>query len=898
MKKTISVLLVLCVLLSCYSLPGFAAKNNLSVFVQSGAQGGDGSFVLPFGSFNEARDYIRGLKASRTYPAGGVTVFFREGKYFLSEGIMLDENDSGTENAPVIYRPWKDEKVSFIGGAEIPLSDFKSVSDENILARLHPNAKEKIVYVNLKEYGVTEYGTLNPYGNILSIYNVVNFPYKTAGQNELFVDGKRMTAARWPNEGTVKVDEIISKGTVMQTWRDDLPKKPEGWVAKDKRIAENVVGPQFTIADENDTQPWKRWKDAKDMMIYGRLFYDWSDEGMPVSVDENGVISSEYPLSYGVKTGGELYFWNILEELDVPGEWYLDRDSGVLYFYPNAEAQGSVQLSIIETPILDIKDAEHIVFKNLGFEAGKNHGINMIGCSNITLEGLTIRNLTKNGIYSEKLSHCKILDCEITGCGEIGATVDGGNKETYERASNLISNCHIYSNAILKETYAPGIRLTGCGNTASHNEIHDMPHAGIVFNGSYNTVEYNELYDVVNKSNDMGAIYSFRLRTHVGCIVRHNYIHDLAGIDSDLITNILQPGVYLDGGRSFVTVESNIFENLDGVAFCVGGRANNVTNNLFINVGYAGYVSAGQWTDVTYQNLSDTGLQSVYDGKLDLSQSPYNEVPHLSDILDDDPMASKYFVYENNVFVNPPAKKEIWWRIPDNKPFGWKTDDDNERTFAQWLEMGENTFEETYLVSMAEAGFEDTQNRNYILKADSPIYTNNPDFKPCDFANVGRITPKLEAALDNSVSLKIGSPKAQVGLTPAYIDEANTAVVPWISEDHLTYVPLRFIAENIGAKVDWNEVTSVATVTLGSNILTVHTNNGEIIFDDAKLEGVVRVNNDRSYVPLRIISEAFGKSVSWYEQGLIIIGNEEFPVLKEHTSQLELLERMLTVNIK
>ena len=718
---------------------------------------------------------------------------------------------------------------------------------------------------------------------------MVEFPYNSSGQNELFFDGKRMTAARWPNEGEATIDKVLSTGTVMQTWRDDLPEFPEGWVPKEERIISEVEGPKFTMKDPLNEKPWNRWTEAKDPVLYGRLMWEWSDEGIPISIKSDGVITSDFPVAYGVKSLAHFYIWNLLEELDLPGEWYLDRESGELYFYPISDVNGNVLLSLLDKSIINIKNATHISFKNFRLEASKEHGINIVKSSNITVEGLTIKNMTKNGIHTAQLTNCKFLDLEITGCGENGATIDGGNQTTYERANNLISNCHIYSNAKLKETYAPGIRLTGCGNTASHNLIHDMPHAGINFNGSYNIIEYNELYDVVNNSNDMGAIYSFRLRTHVGSVVRNNYIHDLVPLKSALVRNTIQPGVYLDGGRSFVTVEKNIFENIPHAGINTGGRAINIKNNIFINVGYLAMQGSGQWGTPTYQNLSDTGLQAVYDGKLDLSKPPYSEIPNLPNILEDDPLAAKHVVYDNNVLIN--AKNDVLqYSSTTIQEAGYTA---NELSLAEWKKR--NSFEEPYQVTMKNAGFVNPEKGNYLLREDSSIYEVHPDFEPCDFINVGLYDPWVDYKTKGTISLKIGSPKALNGTHAAYIDEENSAVVPLIM-DNTTYVPLRFIAESLGSQVEWDDATSTATVKSRDNVLTVNTQNGAILFNGEPLNGTVRVNNSRSYVPLRVITEAFKKQVSWYEQGLILIGDKEFPISKEDVGQLERLDRRLTVN--
>lgn len=875
MKKIFSVLLVVMMLMASFGTVTIAADEHISIFVQQGASGGNGSMDSPFGTFNEARDYIRALKKNGQYPKNGVTVYFREGKYFLTEGFKLNEEDSGIEGGPVVYRPWANEEVSFVGGVALPLSEFQDITDEKSLNRLHKNAKGKVKRVNLKDYGITDYGKITVYGNVLGLYKTIGYPYETDVRCELFFNDTRMDVARWPNNGEeAVVEKAIDEGSKIDDFRE-VQKNDPNW-----RLPplEEIKGFEFQIKDSLNEKPWKNWKTSNDIVIYGRLCWEWSDEGYPCTVDENGIVKSDFPIGYGIKAGANFYLWNIIEELDVKGEWYLDRDNGDLYFYP-PESSGEVVLSCLSDSIFDLQNAEHISIKGFTLNSTKNHGIQLNKCKNVNVEGLTIKNMTVNGIYSNLLENCTIASCHVFNCGEIGVHLDGGDKDKYIKANNIITNCLLHTNARLKETYAPGIRLTGCGNTASHNEIYDMPHAGLIYNGSYNIMEYNNIHHVCLSSNDMGAIYSFRMRTNVGSVVRHNYIHDLVNFKSDIVRNYYIGGVYLDGYRSFQTVENNIFENLESIGIISAGRANNFTNNIFINVRDAFNAGEGQniGNDVTDADLADTGLMAVRQGKLDLSQPPYSEVPYLSNIMEDEPMASKYILWKNNVLIN---SNEV--------AYGGKN-----RTFEEWKEV--NFFHESMVTTKENAGFVNTAKGNYLLKEDSKIYEKFPDFVPCDFINVGPYTDWVEYKLKNTISLKIGSPMALVNFKNEFIDPENAQVLP-VLIDGTTYVPLRFIAETLGSTVDYNKEESLAKVTSGANVLEVKLNSGEVLFNGTALNGKVLVENNRSLVPLRVISEAFGKSVSWYKQGLIVIGDAEYPIPEDNTKWLGELDRRLSNN--
>ena len=130
--------------------------------------------------------------------------------------------------------------------------------------------------------------------------------------------------------------------------------------------------------------------------------------------------------------------------------------------------------------------------------------------------------------------------------------------------------------------------------------------------------------------------------------------------------------------------------------------------------------------------------------------------------------------------------------------------------------------------------------------------------------------------LGGAVALRLDSPVAFAGGQRTFVDVNNDAVVPFTENDR-TLVPVRFISENFGAQVDWNEVEQLVTVRyknktiqlkLGDNIMDV---NGEKI----TLDVPAKTYNDRTLIPLRALVEALGKHVFWDDRGLIIISDEE-----------------------
>ncbi len=140
--------------------------------------------------------------------------------------------------------------------------------------------------------------------------------------------------------------------------------------------------------------------------------------------------------------------------------------------------------------------------------------------------------------------------------------------------------------------------------------------------------------------------------------------------------------------------------------------------------------------------------------------------------------------------------------------------------------------------------------------------------------NIERINEIANERLGNSIVLYVGSPKVYVNNDEAQIDSSNPEVVPIVKKGR-TLVPVRFVSESIGAKVDWDPILSGVTVTLGDKIIKMTLGSSVMYVNDEKIELEVKaeVENSRTLVPLRAIAEALGKKV-FYNKGLIVIGEK------------------------
>ena len=121
---------------------------------------------------------------------------------------------------------------------------------------------------------------------------------------------------------------------------------------------------------------------------------------------------------------------------------------------------------------------------------------------------------------------------------------------------------------------------------------------------------------------------------------------------------------------------------------------------------------------------------------------------------------------------------------------------------------------------------------------------------------------------ENQLILKIGEKSAQV-----FGKTKTNDVAPKIVSER-TMLPARFVAENLGAKVEWNGEKELVTITgkklkTGEDVtilITIGAKNAVVNGKEIKLDSPAFVENDRTYTPIRFISEHLGASVEWVEK--------------------------------
>jgi len=637
----------------------------------------------PFKTLERARDEIRKLKAAGALPRGGVTVELQAGVYEFGAPFTLTEADSGTADAPVTYRAKPGAEVRFVGGKVV--SRWDPVNDPQILRVLAPEAAGHVVRADLRALGLTEFG--QPTGGWVS---------PSGNNTELFFADKPMRLARWPNDGFVRVAGVT----------DEKPVDVRG--TKGSKAAK-IFYDEKALGDRP-----RRWAQEKALWLHGWWFWDWAEERQPVAgvdPDKRLITLKETPAHpFGYRKGQWWYAFNALCELDQPGEYYLDREAGLLYFWPPSPVGESLASVSVTSSLVEMKNTSHVTWRGMIFETARNIPITLSGGTRNTVAGCVIRNCGGYAVSVAGGTTNGVIGCDIYETGNGGVLLEGGDRKTLTPAGNYVENCHIHHYSRWSRILKPAVNMNGCGNRIVHNLIDNAPHKAILFGGNDHVIEFNEIHSVVYEANDAGAIYGGYNWTMRGNEIRYNYFHHIQGFEGRGCM-----GVYLDDMFSSANIHHNVFYKVARAAFIGGGRDTVVSNNIFVACTPAVHVDARGlgWASGAYDRLVQ-GLKAM-----PYETEPWrSRHPQLLTLLADEPMTPKGNVIARNICVGGKwdaveAKARLHVTFTDNLL-------DKDPLFA------------------------DAERQNFQLKRGSPAYTLG--FTPIPIEKIGVYKSDLRAS--------------------------------------------------------------------------------------------------------------------------------------------------------
>ncbi len=348
----------------------------------------------------------------------------------------------------------------------------------------------------------------------------------------------------------------------------------------------------------------KTWGNLEDVEVIA--FNAWDELRFHIkSIDEKEHVitftgSNNWPFECWGQANSRYYVENAPVPLE-PGQWYLDRQSGVVTYRPlpgenikRAEFIAPVIDRLVLVDGNDKQPVEHFNLKGLsfryaGWDLPKESYISIQAA--VKIPGVIGLNLVRD---------CAVTDCDISRVGQYGIEIGTGTSilvkgntihdmgaggiKLHAGDHNLITRNHIYD---LGHTYpsAVGVWVGNSGhNMISCNHIHDLFYTGISvgWNWGYgptktqeNIIEHNHIHNIGRGLlSDMGGIYT--LGVSDGTVIRYNLIHDVQSF------NYGGWGIYLDEGSTHMLVENNIVYRVKTGGFHQHyGKENIIRNNIF-----------------------------------------------------------------------------------------------------------------------------------------------------------------------------------------------------------------------------------------------------------------------------------------------------------------------------
>lgn len=529
---------------------------------------GRGTAREPFATIARARDAVRRKIATRL--TSDVTVLIRGGTYELAETLTFGPEDSGTARHSVTYAAYPGEEVVVSGGRRI--TGWRRA--RGVVGSPPPAGEHDA----LPAHG----GLSPPRGGVWQ----ADVPGVREGEwrfRNLFVGGRRAIRARSPNP-------------------DD---EPPMWRLRGADLSKDLKRYTLTLAP-GLLGNWKNEADVE-VLVAG----NWAINRKRLqSIDADaGVAVLAPPHAPGIpwnqpRSGRWCCFENARELLDRPGEWYLDRGTGIVSYLPR-EGEDMTRVVVtapVLTRLLEVKGSSetdggrpvrNLHFSGLAFEhtdwplpAGGYLGVQ--ACHYVTAhEGkkkweripaairwdyvesssLTdgrVAHLSGSGI--ELVTRCNrnvIEGNHVFDVSANGIMLGGPKGEEDVPKGNRIANNHVHACGI-EFHGAVGI-WTGFAERAAitHNLVHDLPYTGISVGWQWNPqptpcrgnlIEYNHIYDVMKRLGDGGGIYTLGFQP--GTVIRGNHIHDVRR--SRFAQAAPNNGMFIDEGSKGFLFEKNV----------------------------------------------------------------------------------------------------------------------------------------------------------------------------------------------------------------------------------------------------------------------------------------------------------------------------------------------------
>jgi hypothetical protein len=538
--------------------------------------------------------------------AAGVRVLLRGGDYVLPSPLQLSEADGGAPLRPVTYSSYPGERARLLGGLKLPHDAFRQVTG-------HSRSPTGLLVLDLRACGVHSSAMLGGSSGVGSM------------RTELLVDQQGRHGGSLRPLQLAQDPNPFSNGTWV-------------WAGFNDISAVGTSGHWFVLDATAPHAHLAQWRAAVNLSLYGHWSNDYGDmrsvrvlsmEPLHCGADNHSVvIGYNITLASNIKVqpGQRFVAIDALQLVDVPGEYYIDREqlrlyvspplgntdnrSYILSIYPSLPASEKASAALVQ-----LQGASHIRFENLTiaasaqslFAANGSNGLEIVGCDFSVSSGdcVSVTMATNSQIQHSTISHCGGTGLTLTG----GIWYPGGGESTPWSTPTLPKELWLGANVSLVDSHVyrwarwmripnhPAILWSGCGHSIRGCRLENGPSPAVLNQGSMDFLfESNEISNCPYEYNDMGAYYhggsagGYQFGwTQTNNTIRNNTFRSIKFVlrapQTDgfnfTLNGLTTQAIYLDDGHSGYHVVGNRFQDVEMGIVLGGGRRHTVVNNTF-----------------------------------------------------------------------------------------------------------------------------------------------------------------------------------------------------------------------------------------------------------------------------------------------------------------------------
>lgn len=544
-------------------------------------------YVITVESTNDANTAItNAIEQSKNKTDRPVEIVLKEGEYVLNEKITI-ANYYRTSECPLTIRAENGKKVEITGAEKIAHTDFKplSLTDEKYFS-VQEAVRDKIVKLDLSQFPEEVYTNSTRFLAEKTSGGYVHSSKLKIVPIGIYLNGNKQILARYPNEGYITTD-VFENGDVKS-----VTAQPEHNEAITRLM--------------NST--------CKEKMLEGFLATAFSSETIPageITVDENGgkiVVEHLNDSNVGNYKPVRFKVINLIEEIDMAGEWYIDEEQKALYWYPAKKLTSAdvIEIATVNDTLLYLSEVSHITIDGIEFSknntqkydfdedtAAVNHGSGLYidKATDVIVENCIIHDVAMLGVYVGLFTErCFVNECAVYNTGGAGIYVGsfhrnyvaGEGIKQVRKTGSRISNCEVSNCGIYLDS--GGITMNGVDVSGVNNTVHNTSGNGVGVNVVDGYFAKNEVYNVSQETQDSGGIYLAGVWTRYGNKIKNNLLHRI-GLPEKVSHEHF--GIFLDDAVGGAEVTGNIVVS-DGRDFVKGmqiavGPDNVIDGNIFVN---------------------------------------------------------------------------------------------------------------------------------------------------------------------------------------------------------------------------------------------------------------------------------------------------------------------------